>query len=120
MKNGGIYGFSPSRKKENTKWIILFIICRPKYILVPDQLQHLGEEAAKYGKNVLFCYGGGSIKKNGLYDKAMASLNEAGLHVTELSGIEPNPKIESVYKGAEVMQGKPHRLRRCGRGRISH
>lgn len=62
----------------------------------PDQLQHLGEEAAKYGKNVLFCYGGGSIKKNGLYDKAMAFLNEAGLHVTELSGIEPNPKIESV------------------------
>lgn len=68
----------------------------------PDQLQHLGEEAAKYGKNVLFCYGGGSIKKNGLYDKAMAFLNEAGLHVTELSGIEPNPKIESVYKGAEL------------------
>ncbi len=67
-----------------------------------NQLQHLGEELSKFGKRVLLTYGGGSIKKIGLYDAVMAELNKAGLEVFELSGIEPNPRIESVRRGAQI------------------
>ena len=67
-----------------------------------NQLGHLGEELSKFGKRVLLTYGGGSIKRIGLYDKVMTELAKAGLEVFELSGIEPNPRIESVRKGAEM------------------
>ena len=67
-----------------------------------NQLGHLGEELSKFGKRVLLTYGGGSIKRIGLYDKVMAELAKAGLEVFELAGIEPNPRIESVRKGAEM------------------
>ncbi len=67
-----------------------------------DQLCHLGEELAKFGKRVLLTYGGGSIKKIGLYDAVMAECQKAGLEVFELSGIEPNPRIDSVRRGAQI------------------
>ena len=67
-----------------------------------NQLQHLGEELCKFGKRVLLTYGGGSIKKIGLYDAVMAELKKAELEVFELSGIEPNPRIESVRRGAQM------------------
>lgn len=67
-----------------------------------NQLCHLGEELSKYGNRVLLTYGGGSIKKTGLYDKVMQVMGEAGMEVFELSGIEPNPRIESVRKGAQI------------------
>ena len=60
-----------------------------------NQLSHLGEELRKYGTRVLLTYGGGSIKKIGLYDKVMTEIKNAGLEVFELSGIEPNPRIGS-------------------------
>lgn len=66
-----------------------------------EQLSHLSE-LKQSGDRVLLVYGGGSIKKSGLYDEAMRILAEAGLTVTELSGVEPNPRIESVRKGAEL------------------
>lgn len=66
------------------------------------QLIHLGNELKKYGKNVLLCYGGGSIKKSGLYDTVMNAIKGAGLGVYELAGIEPNPRITSVNHGAEI------------------
>ena len=72
----------------------------------PGQLKHLGKELAKYGKRVLLTYGGGSIKRSGLYDAVMAEMKEAGLDVFELSGIEPNPRIESVRKGAQLCKEK--------------
>lgn len=65
-----------------------------------NQLNHLGEELRKFGTRVLMTYGGGSIKKNGLYDKVMSEMRKAGLEVFELSGIEPNPRIDSVRRGA--------------------
>lgn len=68
----------------------------------PDQLGHLGEELKKYGNRVLLTNGGGSIKKIGLYDKVVAEIKKAGLELFELSGIEPNPRITSVNKGAEI------------------
>lgn len=67
-----------------------------------NQLCHLGEELKKYGSRVLLTYGGGSIKKIGLYDKVINELNSSGLEVFELSGIEPNPRIDSVRKGAQM------------------
>lgn len=67
-----------------------------------NQLQHLGEELKKYGKRVLLTYGGGSIKNNGLYQAVMDEIGRAGLEVFELSGIEPNPRIESVRRGAQI------------------
>ncbi len=67
-----------------------------------NQLGHLGEELSKYGKRVLLAYGGGSIKKTGLYDAVVAEIKKAGLTLFELSGIEPNPRIASVRKGAQI------------------
>lgn len=67
-----------------------------------NQLQHLPEELSKFGKRVLLTYGGGSIKRIGLYDKVINLLKDAGFVVFELSGIEPNPRIDSVRKGAEI------------------
>ena len=68
----------------------------------PGQLHHLGPELAAYGKRVLLCYGGGSIKKSGLYDRVAAQVKEAGLELFELSGIDPNPRVSSVNSGAAI------------------
>ena len=67
-----------------------------------NQISHLPEELKKFGTRVLMTYGGGSIKKTGLYDKVMDEMKKAGLEVFELSGIEPNPRIDSVRKGAQM------------------
>ncbi|RGV50968.1 iron-containing alcohol dehydrogenase [Bacteroides intestinalis] len=67
-----------------------------------NQLQHLGKELSKFGKRVLLTYGGGSIKKTGLYDTVISEIEKNGLEVFELSGIEPNPRIESVRKGVRI------------------
>ena len=67
-----------------------------------NQLHHLSEELCKYGKRVLLTYGGGSIKRTGLYDSVVAEVNKAGMELFELSGIEPNPRIDSVRRGAQM------------------
>lgn len=67
-----------------------------------NQLCHLGEELSKYGKRVLLTYGGGSIKKTGLYDEIMTEIKKAGLEAFELTGIEPNPRIDCVREGANI------------------
>lgn len=67
-----------------------------------DFLEHLGPELASFGKKVLLVYGGGSIKKTGLYDRVLAQIDSAGLKLTQLPGIEPNPRIDSVRKGAAI------------------
>ena len=65
------------------------------------QIAHLSE-LRESGEKVLLVYGGGSIKKAGIYDTAMKILKDAGLCVSELSGVEPNPRIESVVKGVGI------------------
>lgn len=67
-----------------------------------DQLGKLGKEVLNIGKKVLLVYGGGSIKKIGLYDKIMAQLSEAGAEVFEFAGIEPNPRVTSVNAAADI------------------
>lgn len=71
-----------------------------------NQLGHLGEELKQYGSRVLLTYGGGSIKKIGLYDNIMAELKKSGLTVFELSGIEPNPRHTTVNKGADICKNE--------------
>ena len=66
------------------------------------QISHLAEALDQFGKRVLLTYGGGSIKKIGLYDKVMEILREGGFTVTELSGIAPNPKLSSVAEGRRL------------------
>ena len=67
-----------------------------------DQLKNLGPELKKYGKRVLMTYGGGSIKRIGLYDKVVKEIRDAGLELWELPGIEPNPRVSSVREGARM------------------
>ena len=67
-----------------------------------DQLQHLLEKLLQFGKKVLLVYGGGSIKKNGLYDRITALANENGIELFELSGVDPNPRHSTVNKGAAI------------------
>lgn len=64
------------------------------------QIKNLRGIIESFGKNVLLCYGGGSIKKIGLYDKVLEELD--GFNIVELAGIEPNPRIESVLEGARL------------------
>lgn len=67
-----------------------------------NQLGNLGAELKKFGNRVLLTYGGGSIKRSGLYDSVTEEIRRAGLELFELSGIEPNPRIDSVRKGAQI------------------
>ncbi len=61
-----------------------------------------GRYAAAYGKKVLLHYGGGSIKKTGLYDRITKSLKDAGLDYSELAGVKPNPRLSLVREGIEI------------------
>ncbi len=62
----------------------------------------VGIETAKYSKRVLLVYGGGSIRKSGLYDKVTASLKEHGILFMELSGVVPNPRVSLVREGIRL------------------
>ncbi|AIQ34599.1 MULTISPECIES: iron-containing alcohol dehydrogenase [unclassified Paenibacillus] len=73
-----------------------------KLIFGQGTLEALKTEVPKYGKNVLLMYGGGSIKRSGLYDKVIAELSAIDAVVTELSGVEPNPRLSTVHKGVEL------------------
>lgn len=79
-----------------------FTYCNPtKLYFGKDALDGLRAELPKYGKNVLLVYGGGSIKKNGIYDKVLAILKENGKNVFEDAGVMPNPTVEKLYEGCE-------------------
>lgn len=73
-----------------------------KLIFGKGQLEQIKQELPAYGKKVLLVYGGGSIKKNGIYDEVMAALKATDLVVFELSGVEPNPRISTVRRGVEL------------------
>ncbi|MDO6658633.1 iron-containing alcohol dehydrogenase [Anaerobacillus sp. 1_MG-2023] len=73
-----------------------------KLIFGKGQLEALKTEVPQYGKRVLVVYGGGSIKKNGVYDSVMNTLTEIDAEVFELSGVEPNPRLTTVHKGVDI------------------
>lgn len=64
-----------------------------------DSLKFLNEELPKYGKNVLLVYGGGSIKKTGLYNEIIKILRDNGKEIFEDAGVMPNPTVEKLYEG---------------------
>jgi alcohol dehydrogenase YqhD (iron-dependent ADH family) len=65
-------------------------------------LSQLGEVVSRYGKKALIVTGGGSVKRSGVFDKAVSSLNAAGVAYAECDGVEPNPRITTVRRGAQI------------------
>ncbi|MBO4898117.1 MAG: iron-containing alcohol dehydrogenase [Clostridia bacterium] len=80
-----------------------FTYCNPtKLYFGENSLENLSGELKNYGKNILFVYGGGSVKKSGLYDEIIKILKENGKNVTELPGVMPNPTAEKLREGAKL------------------
>ena len=80
-----------------------FSYCNPtKLYFGEDALDSLSAELPKYGKNVVLIYGGGSIKKNGIYDEVVKLLAAGGKNVAEISGVMPNPTVDKLYEGVEI------------------
>ncbi|MGG4551761.1 iron-containing alcohol dehydrogenase [Paenibacillus humicus] len=77
-----------------------------RLIFGKGQITALKTEVPKYGKKVLMVYGGGSIKRSGLYDQVIAQLKEIGAEVTELAGVEPNPRLSTVHRGVDLCKTK--------------
>ena len=67
-----------------------------------NALGNLTSELVKYGRNVVLVYGGGSIKKNGIYDEVIGILRSADKAVAEIAGVMPNPTIHKLYEGVEI------------------
>lgn len=67
-----------------------------------NALEYLKEELPKYGKTVQLIYGGGSIKKNGIYDAVVKILKENDKKIVEDGGVMPNPTIEKVRDGVRI------------------
>ena len=77
-----------------------FTYCNPtKLYFGKDALDGLNAELPKYGKNVLLVYGGGSVKKNGIYDKVVSVLKANGKEVFEDAGVMPNPTVDKLREG---------------------
>ncbi|MBS4172499.1 iron-containing alcohol dehydrogenase [Bacillus sp. FJAT-49736] len=73
-----------------------------KLIFGKGQLEQLKAEIPPFGKKVLLVYGGGSIKRSGLYDNVLQQLKDIDASVYELPGVEPNPRVSTVRKGVEI------------------
>ncbi len=67
-----------------------------------ESLEFLNKELPNYGENVVLVYGGGSIKKNGVYQDILDILQKNGKKVAEISGVMPNPTLEKLYEGIEI------------------
>ena len=80
-----------------------FSYCNPCKLYFGDKsLDYLNTELPKYGKNIVLIYGGGSIKKNGIYDDVVKILETQGKNVAEISGVMPNPTLAKLYEGIEI------------------
>ena len=80
-----------------------FIYSNPTKLYFGDEAQkNLVEALSGFGKKVMLTYGGGSIKRNGIYDDVIAALTAAGKEVVELSGVMPNPTVDKLIEGCKV------------------
>lgn len=97
-----------------------FIFSNPtKLYFGENALDNLASELKNYGKNVLFCYGGGSIKKNGIYDKVVKILKECGKVIIEDGGVMPNPTSEKLVDGCKkAREGKADFILAVGGGSV--
>lgn len=86
-----------------------FTYCNPTRVHFGEQsLDQLGSELAQYGSKVLLTYGGGSVKKSGLYARILSILQDCGKQVFEVPGVMPNPTVEKLYEGCQV--AKDHQV----------
>ena len=69
-----------------------------------DAIENVRHELSAFGPNVLLTYGGGSIKRNGLYERVVTILKECGKNITELSGIMANPRTTKVEEGVSLVK----------------
>ena len=84
-----------------------------------DSLNNLKDELGNYGQNVLLVYGGGSIKKNGVYDEITAVLRECAKTVKEVSGVMPNPTATKLLEGVKIAREfKPDLILAVGGGSV--
>ena len=80
-----------------------FTYCNPtKLYFGKDALENLHGELQKYGKKIVLVYGGGSIKKNGIYDDVVKILQDEGKDVAEIAGVMPNPTIHKLREGIDI------------------
>lgn len=80
-----------------------FSYCNPtKLYFGEGAVKFLNDELPKYGKNVVLIYGGGSIKKNGIYQTVIDILNQNGKTVTEIAGVMPNPTVDKLYESVKI------------------
>ena len=80
-----------------------FSYCNPTKLYFGDEaLNYLNAELPKYGKNVVLIYGGGSVKKNGIYDAVIQILKDNDKDVAEIAGVMPNPTLPKLYEGIEI------------------
>lgn len=80
-----------------------FTYCNPtKLYFGKESIKGLNKELPKYGKNVLLVYGGGSIKKSGIYDEIVKILKDNGKEIFEDAGVMPNPTVEKLNEGVDI------------------
>lgn len=80
-----------------------FTYCNPtKLYFGKESIKGLNKELPKYGKNVLLVYGGGSIKKSGIYDEIVKILKDNGKKIFEDAGVMPNPTVEKLNEGVDI------------------
>ena len=83
-----------------------FVYANPTKLFFGDEAQkNLAEALRPFGKKVLLTYGGGSIKRNGIYNDVIAALKTAGKEVVELPGVMPNPTVDKLNEGIKVARG---------------
>ena len=75
---------------------------KTRIIFGKDTVESLEELLRGSYKNILIHYGGGSIKRSGLYDDILDILKKIGVNYHELGGVEPNPKLSLVKEGIEI------------------
>ena len=80
-----------------------FNYCNPtKLYFGKDALNNLNDELKNYGKNILLTYGGGSVKKSGLYDEIVKILKSNDKNIIDLPGVMANPTVEKLYEGCKL------------------
>ncbi|WP_405342883.1 iron-containing alcohol dehydrogenase, partial [Ruminococcus sp.] len=80
-----------------------FMYCNPTRLYFGENaLDFLRDELKKYGDTVLLVYGGGSIKRNGIYDSVVAILKDCGKTIVEDGGVMPNPTADKLREGARI------------------
>lgn len=97
-----------------------FTFCNPtKLYFGENALEYLNEELPQYGQNVILIYGGGSIKRNGIYDAVTEILKKHQKNVAEIAGVMPNPTLEKLYEGVKIArEHQPDLLLAVGGGSV--